>query len=70
MGEARRRGSLEECKAEAIKAGRSLEINRRCNREIKRIKANMKQAYLAYLMRLMEETLNQREIAVNLGTLK
>lgn len=65
MGEARRRGSFEDRKAEAIKAGRFPEIARMVRRGLSRQRAAKKQARLAYMRKFYEELSKQR-----LGTIK
>lgn len=55
MGEARRRGSFEERKAEAIKAGRDPEVRRQEQRDKRIARANFKAEYIAFIRKLLEE---------------
>lgn len=52
MGEARRRGSFEDRKAEAIKAGRDPEKRRQAQRAVRVHRADTKRAYYDYLRKL------------------
>lgn len=54
MGEARRRGSFEERKAQAIKEGRIPEIRRRLQRQSRSQRAEAKATYRAYIGKLLE----------------
>lgn len=60
MGEARRRGTLEDRKAEAIKAGRFPEARRAIQRDARIARANIKAEYLAFIRKLIKE---QQELA-------
>ena len=58
MGEARRRGSFEDRKAEAIKAGRDPKVRRAAEREARAAKARFKEEYLDFIRRLIAEQQN------------
>lgn len=58
MGEARRRGSFEDRKAEAMIAGRYPEVRRANQKNARIAKARFKEEYLAFIRRLIAEQRN------------
>lgn len=55
MGQAARRGSFEERRAQAIAAGRFPEVRRREQREARQARADIKRAYRDYIRKLLEQ---------------
>jgi hypothetical protein len=68
MGEAKRRGTFEQRKAEAIKAGRIPAIRRKLQREVRANRRKMIAEHLAFIRKMHEEMMKKLKEQQLLGS--